>query len=140
METRDLGQLAYLNRRFHDPDRLTILTALSECEQADVLFLHRITGFPEGKLFFQLSKLERAGLVEVEERFTETRSFVRLSDAGRQAIESYWAGKEASLGEPRLAAVECPPDAASGPGIAEGRATRFGFTVYQGGRMKRSDR
>lgn len=140
MEIRDPGQLAYLNRRFHDPDRLAILTALSECGQADVLFLHRITGLPEGKLFFQLSKLERAELIEVEERFTHTRSLVRLSDAGRQAIEGYWAGKEASPGEPRLAAVGYRPDAAPGPGIAEGRATRFGFTVYQGGRMKRSDR
>lgn len=137
MEARDLGQLAYLNRRFHDPDRLAILTVLSECEQADFQFLRRITGLPGEKLFFQLSKLERAGLVEVEERFTETRSFVRLSDAGRQAIESYWAGKEASPGEHPLVAAERRTDTVPRPEIADGRGTRYGFTVYQGGRESR---
>lgn len=139
METRNLeGQLAYLNRRFHDPDRLAILTALAECEQADFLFLERITGLAGARLLLPLSKLEKAGLVEVEERFEETRSRIRLSDAGRQRIESYWAGKEAS---PR----ERPPVAAERrseilPGPAEGRATRFGLTVYEGGRKKRNDR
>ena len=140
METSP-GQLAYLNRRIHDPDRLAILTALSECEQADFQFLHRITGFTEGKLSFQLSKLERAGLVEIEERFVETRSLVRLTDAGRQTIEIYQA--EEGLSRREL----CPPAAAEGrsgavpaPGTAEGRATRFGLTVYEGGRKKRSDR
>jgi DNA-binding HxlR family transcriptional regulator len=140
METRNLGgQFAYLNRRVHDPDRLAILTALSECEQTDFQFLHRITGFTEGKLSFQLSKLERVGLVEVEERFVETRSLVRLTDAGRQTIEIYQA--EEGLSRREL----CPPAAAGGsavpaPGAAEGRATRFGLTVYEGGRKKRSDR
>lgn len=139
METRQ-GQLAYLNRRVHDPDRLAILTALAECEQADVLFLQRITGLLEGKLSFPLSKLEKAGLVEIEERFVETRSLVRLSDAGRQTIECYQAEEGASSPElrPPAAAGE-RADAVREPGIAEGRATRFGFTVYQGGRNKRRD-
>jgi DNA-binding transcriptional ArsR family regulator len=134
VETRNLmGQLAYLNRQVHDPDRLAILTALSECEQADFQFLQRITGLTGEKLSFPLSKLEKAGLVEIEERFVETRSLVRLSDAGRQTIESYWAEEEISPQESRPAVPE--------PDLADGRATRFGFTVYQGGgRKKWSDR
>jgi DNA-binding PadR family transcriptional regulator len=141
METRDLGQLAYLNRRFHDPDRLAILTVLSKCEQAGFLFLERITGLTGESLLVPLSKLQKGGLIEIEERFEETRSRVRLSDAGRQMIESYWAGKEASPADPRLTAVERRADAVPGPDIADGRATRFGFTVYQGGgRKKWSDR
>lgn len=132
MET-SLGQLAYLKRRIHDPDRLAILTALSECEQADFQFLQRITGLAEGKFFLPLSKLERAGWVEVERRFVETRSLVRLSDDGRQAIESYRA-------EEGFPPRERRPPAPTEPDVAEGRSTRFGLTVYQGGRMKRSDR
>ncbi|HYO15520.1 MAG TPA: transcriptional regulator [Thermoanaerobaculia bacterium] len=142
METRNLGgQFAYLNRRVHDPDRLAILTALSVCEQADLRFLQRITGFTGETLSFPLSKLEKAGLVEIEERFVDIRSLVRLTAAGRQTIEIYQA--EEGLSRREL----CPPAAAEGrsgavpaPGTAEGRATRFGLTVYEGGRKKRSDR
>lgn len=140
METRNSGgQLAYLNRRVHDPARLAILTVLSACEQADLRFLQRITGLVEGKLSLPLSKLEKAGLVEIEERFVGTRSFVRLSEDGRQTIELHQAEQDASPRELR------PPQAAGGcaeaaPGPAEGRPTRFGLTVYEGGRKKRNDR
>lgn len=139
MDTRNFtGQLAYLDRRLHDPDRLEILTVLSQCEQADVLFLRRITRFPGEKLSFQLAKLARTGWIEIEERFEEARNLVRLSGEGRQTIESYWARREASPeGRPPAAAERGSPAA---PEPAEGRATRFGLTVYQGGRMKRSDR
>ena len=76
-------RIAYLDRRVHDPTRRTLLTALSACARADLPFLRRVTGFPEEKLSAHLWKLEQAGLAEIEERF------VRLSDEGRQAIESY---------------------------------------------------
>lgn len=140
METSP-GQLAYLNRRFHDPDRLAILTALAECEQADFLFLERITGLAGARLFLPLSKLEKAGLVEVEERFEETRSGIRLSEDGRQTIELYQAEEEASPRELLPpAAARGRADAAPGSGTAEGRVTRFGLTVYEGGCKKRNDR
>lgn len=85
-------QLANLDRRVHDPARLAILTALSACEQADFLFLLRITGLTKGNLSSHLSKLEEAGLVEIEKRFVQkkTQTLVRLSDGGRTAIEGYW--------------------------------------------------
>ena len=92
MSTTPFEQLASLDRRVHDPARLAILTALSACERADFLFLLRITGLTKGNLSSHLSKLEEAGLVEIEKRFVEkkTQTLVRLSDAGRLSIEGYW--------------------------------------------------
>ena len=96
MSTTPFEQLANLDRRVHDPARLAILTALSSCERADFLFLLRITGLTKGNLSSHLSKLEEAGLVEIEKRFVEkkTQTLVRLSGSGRQAIESYWKEME----------------------------------------------
>jgi DNA-binding transcriptional ArsR family regulator len=89
-------QLANLDRLVHDPARLAILTALSACERADFLFLQRITALSKGNLSSHLSKLEEAGMVEIEKRFVEkkTQTLVRLSDQGRGAVESYWKGME----------------------------------------------
>jgi DNA-binding transcriptional ArsR family regulator len=96
MSTTPFEQHASLDRRVHDPARLAILTALSSCERADFLFLLRITGLTKGNLSSHLAKLEEAGLVEIEKRFVEkkTQTLVRLSDAGRGAVESYWKEME----------------------------------------------
>src|SRR5215813_7697315 len=96
MNATPFEQIASLDRRIHDPARLAILTALSACERADFLFLLRITGLTKGNLSSHLSKLEEAGLVEIEKRFVEkkTQTLVRLSDAGRQSIEGYWREME----------------------------------------------
>jgi DNA-binding transcriptional ArsR family regulator len=89
MSATPFEQLASLDRRVHDPARLAILTALSACERADFLFLLRITGLTKGNLSSHLSKLEEAGLVEIEKRFVakKTQTLVRLSDPGRGAVE-----------------------------------------------------
>jgi len=96
MDATPFEQIASLDRRIHDPARLAILTALSSCERADFLFLQRITGLTKGNLSSHLSKLEEAGLVEIEKRFVgkKTQTLVRLSDAGRQSIEGYWRDME----------------------------------------------
>jgi DNA-binding transcriptional ArsR family regulator len=93
MSATPFEQLANLDRRVHDPARLAILTALSACERADFLFLQRITGLTKGNLSSHLSKLEEAGLVEIEKRFVG-KTLVRLSDAGRKVIDDYWAAME----------------------------------------------
>jgi DNA-binding transcriptional ArsR family regulator len=96
MSTTPFEQLANLDRLVHDPARLSILTALSACERADFLFLLRITGLTKGNLSSHLSKLEEGGLVEIEKRFVgkKTQTLARLSDAGRQTIETYWKEME----------------------------------------------
>jgi DNA-binding transcriptional ArsR family regulator len=112
MSATPFEQLASLDRLVHDPARLAILTALSACERADFLFLLRITGLTKGNLSSHLSKLEEAGLVEIEKRFVEkkTQTLARLSDAGRRAVEGYWREMEkiresAARWEPEVALV-----------------------------------
>ena len=96
MSATPFEQLANLDRRVHDPARLSILTALSACERADFLFLLRITGLTKGNLSSHLSKLEEAGMVETEKRFVnkKTQTLVRLTDGGRRTIEGYWQEME----------------------------------------------
>src|SRR3954447_10930278 len=96
MDATPFEQLASLDRRGPDAAPLGILTALSAGERADFLFLLRITGLTKGNLSSHLSKLEEAGLVEIEKRFVEkkTQTLVRLSDPGRQTLEQYWKEME----------------------------------------------
>lgn len=109
MSETPFEQIASLDRRIHDPARLAILAALSACERADFLFLQRITGLTKGNLSSHLSKLEEAGLVEIEKRFVgkKTQTLARLSDQGRQTIEDYWKKME----ELRESAVRWSPAA-----------------------------
>ena len=104
-------QLANLDRRVHDPARLAILTALSACERADFLFLLRITGLTKGNFSSHLSRLEEAGLVEIEKRFVQkkTQTLARLTDSGREAVDGYWK----SLEEIRESASQWSPQTAA---------------------------
>ena len=96
MSVSPFEQIANLDRKVHDPARLSILTVLSACERADFLFLQGITGLTKGNLSSHLSKLEEAGLIEIEKRFVgkKTQTLVRLSDSGRRTIEGYWKEME----------------------------------------------
>jgi DNA-binding transcriptional ArsR family regulator len=84
--------LAAFNRLIHEPSRLAILTALSACERADFLFLLNITGLTKGNLSSHLSKLERAGLVEIEKKFEGKQpiTYAKLTGEGREALNEYW--------------------------------------------------
>jgi DNA-binding transcriptional ArsR family regulator len=96
MSETPFEQLAQLDRTVHDPARLAILAALSACRRADFLFLQRITGLSKGNLSSHLSKLEEAGLVEIEKGFVgkKTQTLIGLTRPGRQALESYWKEME----------------------------------------------
>lgn len=84
--------LAGLDRLVHEPARLALMTALSASGGADFLFLGRLTGLTKGNLSSHLSKLEEAGLVEVEKRRVEgtPNTFVVLTEEGRGAINAHW--------------------------------------------------
>jgi len=85
-------ELAGLDRMVHEPGRLAIMTALSACKQADFLFLQNLTGLTKGNLSTHLTKLEEAGLLEIDKQFVGKKplTMVRLSGAGRTTIEAYW--------------------------------------------------
>jgi DNA-binding transcriptional ArsR family regulator len=84
--------LQSLNRLVHEPARLAILVALSACEKADFIFLLNITGLTKGNLSSHLSKLEQAGLVEIEKTY-EGRTpitYAKLTPEGKEALKEYW--------------------------------------------------
>src|SRR3954453_6443592 len=81
-----------LDRLLHEPGRLAILTVLSAVSDADFVFLQRTTGLTKGNLSSHLTKLERGGLVQVEEPFVRRKpnTSVALTAAGRQRIADHW--------------------------------------------------
>ncbi|AKQ64801.1 regulatory protein, ArsR [Myxococcus hansupus] len=96
-------QLATLDRLIHEPARLSLLTALSACDSADFLYLQGLTGLSKGNLSSHLSKLEEAGLVTVEKQFRAKtpHTLLRITDAGREAIERHWEQLEKLRGRAR---------------------------------------
>lgn len=89
--------IAGLDKTVHEAARLAILTALAACQSADFLFLERLTGLTKGNLSGHLSKLEAADLVVIEKQFIgkKPNTLVRLTEAGRQAIETHWQSLDA---------------------------------------------
>ncbi len=100
--------LAKLDRLIHEPARLAITSALASCERADFLFLQRLTGLSKGNLSSHLSRLEDAGIVEVEKTFEgkTPRTWLQLTSRGREAVARYWKRMEAM----RVQAESWSPD------------------------------
>ena len=81
-----------LDRLIHEPGRLAILTVLSSVRDANFVFLQRTTGLTKGNLSSHLTKLEEAGLVEIEKRFVRKKpnTNVTLTAIGKQRIAHHW--------------------------------------------------
>ena len=81
-----------LDRLIHEPGRLAILTVLSSVQAADFVFLQRTTGLTKGNLSSHLTKLEEAGLVEIQKRFVgkKPNTNVALTLVGKQRIARHW--------------------------------------------------
>lgn len=88
--------LAELDRTVHEPARLAILTVLASCERADFLFLERATGLTRGNLSVQLTRLEDAGLIEIQKTIARKRTLTTasLKHTGRRALDAYWTQME----------------------------------------------
>jgi DNA-binding MarR family transcriptional regulator len=85
-----------LDRLIHEPGRLAILTVLSSVKDADFVFLQRTTGLTKGNLSSHLTKLEQAGLVEIQKRFIHKKpnTNVALTALGKRRIADHWAQLE----------------------------------------------
>ncbi|GAB2936176.1 transcriptional regulator [Micromonospora sonneratiae] len=90
--SRPFEELAGLDKLIHEPARLAITTALASCEEADFLFLQRLTGLSKGNLSAHLAKLETAGMIEIDKRFAGKRpqTWISLTKAGHRAVEAHW--------------------------------------------------
>ncbi|WP_126630117.1 winged helix-turn-helix domain-containing protein [Dictyobacter alpinus] len=84
--------MASLDKLIHEPARLAIMTALATCSSADFTFLLQLTGLSKGNLSSHLSKLEQAGLVQIEKRFIgkTPNTLISLTPQGQEAIERHW--------------------------------------------------
>jgi DNA-binding MarR family transcriptional regulator len=90
--TSPFEEMAGLDRLIHEPARLSIMTVLAACKNADYLFLQRLTGLTGGNLSSHISKLEEGGLLSIEKRFVDKRpnTLVQITEKGRAAIERHW--------------------------------------------------
>ena len=87
----DLQPISDIDPLVHAPTRLKILAYLSIVESADFTFLMRQTGLTRGNLSVNLRKLEEAGYISITKEFVDRipRTLIRLTDDGRQAIQTY---------------------------------------------------
>lgn len=98
-----LRELGGVDRVVHEPARLMILMVLYGVKEADALFLLNATELTWGNLSSHVSKLEEAGYVEVDKGFAgkKPRTMLRLTAAGRRAVDDYRATMQAALKKPR---------------------------------------
>jgi DNA-binding MarR family transcriptional regulator len=91
-ESKDSGhQLSEVDRIIHEPSRYNIMALLYVVKRAEFLFVQNQTGLTPGNLSTHVSKLEAAGYVMIEKEFVGKmpRTFLSLSEAGRDAFEEY---------------------------------------------------
>jgi DNA-binding transcriptional ArsR family regulator len=81
-----------VDRVIHEPARLAILTVLSACDSADFIFLQSATGLSKGNLSVQLTRLDEAGLINLNRVLHRktTRTSVALTILGKQQLNEYW--------------------------------------------------
>ena len=80
-----------IDKLIHEPARLKIVAQLYVVDSADMVFLMRQTELTWGNLSSHVSKLEKAGYVDVTKEFFENkpRTTLKLTKEGRKAFEIY---------------------------------------------------
>lgn len=93
-ENQALRPLSGIDKLVHEPARLMILATLSVVDSADFLFIERQTGLTRGNLSAHMSKLEKAGYLNIEKAFVgkTPRTLLQITPAGREALHSYIQG------------------------------------------------
>ena len=84
----------------HEPARLKIITYLTLVESADFVFLISRTGLTMGNFSTHMSKLQKAGYINVRKSIRENRSHTLLSltQTGKQAYAQYRKVMQGILG------------------------------------------
>ncbi len=75
----------------HEPARLRVLALLAMVEEADFMFILRATGLSRGNLSVQMTKLETAGLVELDRQLdgARARTSYRLASTAGPTLRAY---------------------------------------------------
>lgn len=95
-----MPELPELNPVIHGKLRLAVLSLLTGVEEADFTWLRQKTGSTDGNLGAQMLKLEEAGYVAMEKRFTgrKPQTLYRMTQVGREALAGYVAALKSLLG------------------------------------------
>ena len=80
-----------IDKVIHEPARLKIVAQLYVVDSADMVFLMQQTELTWGNLSSHVTKLEKAGYIEVKKEFIEKkpRTTLTLTSEGRTAFEKY---------------------------------------------------
>jgi DNA-binding MarR family transcriptional regulator len=89
--SKNPSNLKSIDRIIHEPTRLMIMTQLYVVESADFLFLQNQLQMTPGNLSAHLSKLEKAGYVEIVKEFIERKpnTALKLTKKGRDSFKEY---------------------------------------------------
>lgn len=82
-----------IDRLIHEPARYNVMALLYVVKRAEFLFVQNQTNMTPGNLSSHVSKLEAAGYLAIEKEFVGKmpRTFLSLTDSGREAFEDYRA-------------------------------------------------
>jgi DNA-binding MarR family transcriptional regulator len=105
-ETPSQGELDpfdRIDRVIHEPARMKIMTHLFVVESGDFVYLMRATGLTRGNLSSHMTRLEKAGYIEVDKQFIDRKpvTMLRLTAAGREAFLDYRRTISRILDDPR---------------------------------------
>jgi DNA-binding HxlR family transcriptional regulator len=95
-----MPDLPELDPVIHGKLRLAILSLLVTVEETDFTWLRDKTGSTDGNLGAQMLKLEEAGYVAMEKRFSgrKPQTLYRMTPVGREALANYVAALKVLLG------------------------------------------
>lgn len=106
---------AALERAFHEPKRLAIMSALIGADDLELSFndLKRTCALTDGNLHRHLKTLEEAGAVAFRKAAgpARTQTVVSLTQPGRRAFMQYLDALEAVLHKASVAAGRAAPEA-----------------------------
>ena len=108
-----------LERLFHEPNRLAVMSALCSAEGVlSFVELRDRCGLTDGNLSRHLKTLEEGGAVTIEKRFVDLkpRTTIHLSDDGLRRFGAYLETLEGVLRQARSAlGVDAPDKTAEAP-------------------------
>lgn len=80
-----------IDKIIHEPARFKLMAHLYVVESADFLFLMRQTELSFGNLSSHMTKLEKAGYVQIKKEFIgkKPHTMLELTEKGRTAFDKY---------------------------------------------------
>jgi len=75
----------------HSRIRLSVVSVLARCEEAEFTWVRDAVGATDGNLTTHCRKLEEAGYIVINKRFVDRKpaTFFRLTNTGRTALLEY---------------------------------------------------